>query len=144
MTLSVAESVTSGCLQLLFSNAHNAQGFYQGGITTYNGAQKTMHLHVEPIYAAHCNCVSQKTALEMAHGVCALFYSDIGIAVTGYATPVPEEHIEDIYAFIAIVHKNKVLYKGKITPAQKEMKGLAAQQDYAAQIIKRVASLLNK
>ncbi|MCW3120886.1 MAG: CinA family protein [Flavipsychrobacter sp.] len=66
VTVAVAESVTSGFIQLLLSNAKNAQSFFQGGITAYNGAQKTRHLQIEPIYALDCNCVSQDISIEMA------------------------------------------------------------------------------
>src|SRR5689334_9261316 len=89
-TVAVAESVTSGLLQLAFSSMIDASEFYQGGITAYNLAQKTRHLLVEPIHANSVNCVSQRVADEMATQVAKLFLSDWGIAVTGYATPVPE------------------------------------------------------
>src|SRR5690606_38898282 len=54
-TIAVAESVTSGLMQVAFSSAQGAIGFYQGGITAYNIAQKYKHLNVEPIYALACN-----------------------------------------------------------------------------------------
>src|SRR5215203_1295610 len=72
-TVAVAESVSSGYLQLAFSRGKDAEKFYQGGITTYNLGQKAKHLCVEPIHALDCNSVSEKVASQMARGVNDLF-----------------------------------------------------------------------
>ena len=100
-TVAVAESVTAGHLQVMLSLAENAQEFFQGGITTYNIGQKSRHLHVEPIHAISCNCVSERVAAEMARHVTSLFMSDWGIAITGYASPVPEKNIHELFACYA-------------------------------------------
>jgi nicotinamide-nucleotide amidase len=144
LTISVAESVTSGFLQLLFSNAINTQRFFQGGITAYNGAQKTKHLNIEPIYASQCNCVSQKISIEMALNVSAIFCSEIGIGITGYATSVPEENITELFAYVAIVKQGKVVYKAKIKPRHTQIQGWAVQQDYAVQVLKQLSERLNE
>jgi PncC family amidohydrolase len=138
-TIAVAESVTSGLLQLAFAQAEEAAKFYQGGITTYNLGQKSRHLHVEPIYAQEVNCVSEKVATEMAVNVCSLFNSDWGIGVTGYATPVPESG-EKVFAFYAIAHKNKVLAKGKLNP--KCDQPFRIQLKYVSTILDRFISIL--
>lgn len=138
-TVAVAESVTSGLLQLLFAQAEEAAEFYQGGITTYNLGQKYRHLKVEPIHAKDVNCVSEKVAREMAMNVCILFNSDWGIGVTGYATPVPESG-EKLYAFYAIAHKNKIVDKGKLNP--KNDQPFNIQLHYVARILDRFLSLL--
>ena len=118
-TISVAESVTSGLLQFAFSSMENAAGFYQGGVTAYNIAQKFKHLTVEPLHALSVNCVSAKVAEQMARNVCNRFSSDWGIAVTGYATPVPESG-NKLFAYYCIVYKNRVRSKGKILPQNQE------------------------
>jgi nicotinamide-nucleotide amidase len=100
-TVAVAESVTAGQLQFMLSLAENAQQFFQGGITTYNLGQKSRHLLVEPIHAISCNCVSEKVAVEMARHVTSLFMSDWGIGITGYASPVPEKNIHQLFACYA-------------------------------------------
>jgi nicotinamide-nucleotide amidase len=132
-TLAVAESVTSGHLQVAFSQAQNASDFFQGGITAYNYGQKCRHLHIEPIHALQCNCVSHEVATEMALGVVKMFSSDYGIAVTGYATAVPEQGIHELYAFVAISFKEKILLNNKLTPTIRG-EGLIIQTDYANQI----------
>lgn len=115
-TLAVAESVTAGLLQLAFASAADAARFFQGGITAYNLGQKYKHLAVEPIHADQCNCVDRKVAMEMARNVTGLFHSDWGIAVTGYATPVPESG-NQLYAWYAIAFKNEIVLDGKLEPA---------------------------
>lgn len=113
-TLAVAESVTSGHLQAAFSLAENAREFFQGGITVYNLGQKTRHLQVEPVHALACNCVSEKVAVEMAHHVTRLFLSDWGIAVTGYASPVPEKGVDRLFACYAIYLQDRELVRHTI------------------------------
>jgi PncC family amidohydrolase len=108
-TVSVAESVTSGHLQVALASAENASKFFQGGITTYNLGQKSRHLKVEPIHAEACNCVSEKVATEMALHVTDLFSSDWGIGITGYAAPVPECNIDELFAYYAISNHGKLV-----------------------------------
>jgi nicotinamide-nucleotide amidase len=101
-TVAVAESVTAGHLQVALSLAQNAMEFFQGGITVYNLGQKTRHLHVEPVHALACNCVSEKVAAEMAKNATSFFLSNWGLAITGYASPVPEQNIHRLFACYAI------------------------------------------
>src|SRR5688572_1341438 len=107
-TLAVAESVTAGHLQAAFSSATDASKFFEGGITVYNAGQKTRPLDVEPINAQESDSVSERVAIEMATGINRKFLSDYGISITGYAARVPEKNINDLFAYFAIVKKNKV------------------------------------
>lgn len=128
-TIAVAESVTSGCLQLLLSTAEGASEFFQGGITVYNSAQKAIHLHVDPLVAECCNGVDEQLTVLLANNVCRMFRSSIGIGITGYATKVPQEGITELYAYLAIVRNGTLLHKNKITPISE---GIEAQWEYAA------------
>jgi len=112
-TVAVAESVTSGLLQLGLSTAENASAFYQGGLTAYNLGQKYRHLKVEPIHAEVHNCVSQKVAEQMATAVCSMFCSDWGVGITGYATPVPES-ANKVFAYYAIALRGKIITADRI------------------------------
>lgn len=120
LTLAVAESVTSGHLQAAISCAPDASQFYQGGITVYNAGQKYRHLLVDPIHALACDSVSKTVAETMALNVCKAFLSNVGIAITGYAAPVPEQGITELYAFYAIAVNDKVIVSKKIKPTVKE------------------------
>ena len=117
-TVAVGESVTSGNMQTLFSLAANATSFFQGGITAYNIGQKCRHLLIEPTHAIECNCVSKKISDQMASEVCNLFSADYGIGITGYASPVPEENIEKLFAFISIAKNKKIIASKRINAPQ--------------------------
>jgi nicotinamide-nucleotide amidase len=138
-TLSVAESVSAGLLQAAISQAESAIEFFQGGITTYNLGQKFKHLKVEPIQAEKVNCVSEKVTAQMALQVNELFGSDWGVAVTGYATPVPESG-NNVFAFYAIAHHQKIVAKGKLVPGKDEPFEL--QLKYVNEILRFLATKL--
>ena len=107
-TLAVAESVTAGILQTACASATDASQFFQGGITAYNLGQKSRHLHINSIHAEGCDCVSDTVAIEMAIGVCSLFSSHWGVAVTGYATMDPEIKMDQPFAHFAIAHLGQI------------------------------------
>ena len=132
-TLGIAESVTSGHLQAAFSLATDASKFFQGGITTYNLGQKSRHLHVNPIHAVACNSVSDLIADQMAIHALTLFSSDWSIGITGYASPLPELGIKDLFAFYSIAFRGKITHRGKVVC---EDKGLyQVQVSFACQVV---------
>jgi PncC family amidohydrolase len=140
-TLSVAESVTAGHLQAAFSSAIEASLFFQGGITAYNGGQKCRHLNIEPISGLNNDCVTEQVACEMAVNVNRLFISDYGIAITGYASKMPEKGLNALYAYFAVAQKDKILLSQKI---KTDKERVDAQVDYTAQVIKKFEALLKK
>jgi len=140
-TIAVAESVTSGMLQLAFSTADKAIYFYQGGITTYNLGQKSRHLNIDPIYARECNCVSGKTVNEMAINVCRLFSSDWGIAVTGYASPVPESG-NKLFAWYSLAYHGNVVVTQEF--ALQSGNPFDIQLSYCNKILNNFHQILNK
>jgi nicotinamide-nucleotide amidase len=113
-TLTVAESVTSGMLQASFAAVEKAMDFFQGGITAYNLGQKVRHLNVEPIHAFNCDCVSEKVAAEMAIAAGNLFSANWSIAVTGYASPLPEKKIVHLFAYYAISLNGAISTQGRL------------------------------
>ncbi len=115
LTLAVAESCTAGLIQNVLSQAENAMGFFQGGITAYNSAQKAIHLQVNPIAAEACNAVSKDIAEQMALAVASRFNAEMGAAITGYARTVSEEGIDSCFAYIAIASRGKVVLSKRIT-----------------------------
>ena len=139
-TVAIAESVTSGNIQAALSLATNAISFYQGGITVYNIGQKCRHLLIEPTHAIECNCVSQKVSNEMAIGVAGMFSADIGIGITGYASPVPEEKIKNLFAYVSVSKHGKIILSKKITGAKGSPH--EAQLFFTKQVLKLLPSLL--
>lgn len=130
--LAVAESVTSGLLQAAFSTAQDASLFFEGGITAYNIDQKTRHLHINRSYAEGCNCVSERTSDEMALGICSLFKSEWGVAITGYASPVKESNFE-LFAYFSIAHNKKILVSKKVSLRNQET--TEAQLEYVSVVL---------
>lgn len=133
LTVAVAESVTAGYIQTLFSRATGASQCFQGGITAYNTGHKVKHLQVEPIHALACNAVSEQVAAEMALGVCPLFNSQVGLSITGYAVPVPELGIHDLFAWYGIALNGKVVKVEKVLPQEREMEKVIAE--YATHVL---------
>lgn len=144
-TIAVAESVTAGHLQAALSCAVNARQFFQGGITAYNIGQKSRHLHIEPIHAEGCNCVSETVAQQMAINVTGLFSCDYGIAITGFASVAPEIGVNELYAYYAIAQNNKVVKEEKIFPSADvdTNDGVAVQIFYTNEVFKALCLHLN-
>jgi len=140
-TLAVAESVTSGYLQAAFSSAPQASHFFQGGITAYNLNQKVRHLGIDSLQAVANNCVSEEIAKEMAKGVVGLFSSNWGIAVTGYATSLPEDGITTLFAFYSIVYRGRAVANNILVCGHGKT-GKEAQHYYTEHIIANFARLI--
>lgn len=139
-TIAAAESVTGGLLQLALSSVESAEMFFQGGITTYNIGQKSLHLNINPIHALKCNCVSENIVKDMAINVCRLFNSDWGLAVTGYATPV-EESDNKQYVWIGIAYKGEIR---KTRLINSHDQGLEAQKLYVESLLSGILDLLSE
>ena len=138
-TISIAESVTSGLLQFSMSNTMDTIQFFQGGITTYNANQKFRQLDIEPMHALAVNCVSEQVAIQMAVNVRNKFQSDYGIAVTGYASPVPESG-NKLFAYYAIAHNTRTVFSQRLDA--EPMEGIGVQLYYVNEILRSFADLL--
>ncbi|RYY58109.1 MAG: nicotinamide-nucleotide amidohydrolase family protein [Chitinophagaceae bacterium] len=138
-TLAVAESVTSGAIQLAISNIKNASRFFQGGITAFNIMQKFHHLAVEPMHALEVNCVSEEVARQMALNVAKRFSSTWAISITGYAVPAPESGGQ-VFAYYAVAYNGKVMSCAKIDPQEDEPVKL--QLFYANEVCERLKDAL--
>jgi nicotinamide-nucleotide amidase len=138
-TIAVAESVTSGFLQAAFSTVPDAAKFFHGGITAYNLGQKCRHLRVDPIHAEDCDCVSEQVAATMALEVCRLFCSHWGVAITGYATKVPEGGNE-LHAFYAVAHNGKIVEEAIVRANTKE--GVDTQFYFVNEVLKALQKQL--
>ncbi|MBT1708194.1 nicotinamide-nucleotide amidohydrolase family protein [Fulvivirgaceae bacterium PWU5] len=141
-TLAIAESVTAGQLQAAISLADGASLFFQGGLTAYNIGQKARLLQVEPIHALACNCVSDRVSAQMARHVSTLFSSDWGIAITGYAAPLPECGIEEtLFAFYAVAYNGEIVLEKKIETTKEGIYNV--QRYYVAQILEDFGNYLS-
>ena len=78
----------------------------------------------------------------MALQVCHLFSADYGIGITGYASPVPEQNIKKLFAYIAIAKNNRLILSKKIH-AQISEPG-EVQLLYTHHVIKMLISVSDK
>ena len=139
-TIAVAESVTAGYLQAALASAERASFFFQGGITAYNLGQKARHLNIEPIHAERCNCVSEQVVTQMALQITKSFSSDWGIAISGYAAPVPECSVHEPFAFYAITFQDKLVQIKKIS--SQESDAIKVQLFYVNKILDNFNQLI--
>ena len=138
-TISIAESVTSGLLQFAMSNTMDTIQFFQGGITAYNANQKFRQLNIEPMHALSVNCVSEQVAIQLAVNVRNKFQSDYGIAITGYASPVPESG-DKLFAYYAIAHHTRTVFSQRLNA--EPMEGIGVQLYYVNEILRSFAGVL--
>jgi len=87
LTISVAESCTSGMLGSELGSLPGSSSFLVGGIITYSNDVKNNILGVNKLTIAKHGAVSKETAIEMARLVRNKFGSSIGISITGIAGP---------------------------------------------------------
>jgi nicotinamide-nucleotide amidase len=119
-------------LQFALASADEALQFFQDGITTYNLGQKVRHLHIDPIYALACNCVSDQIAKHLAVNVCDMFRSDWGIGITGYSSAVSESG-NKIFCFFAIAYRGEIVAENKLTSGNKD--AFAVQINYVQEVL---------
>ena len=105
LTLAVAESLTAGHVQAQIAAVSGASNYFLGGITAYSLEQKVKLLGVNRAHAKRVDCVSQRVAVEMAHGVMQLFGGDLAAATTGYAEPARAAGVKSPMAWWAICQR---------------------------------------
>ncbi len=127
-------------MQAVFSAATNASLFFQGGITAYNIGQKCRHLNGELVHAQNNNGITAKVASQMATEANRLFLSHYGIGVTGYATAVPEQGINELFAFYTFAEGSEVLVSNKIFSNKND--SVEAQRDFCFQILRKFREML--
>ncbi|MGH1517191.1 CinA family protein [Chryseobacterium sp. JK1] len=141
-TISVAESVTSGCLQLAFSQMPNAQLFYKGGMTTYSLPEKVRLLKVDQKEAEDCDAVSKNIVETMALQIATLFESDWSIATTGYSISNRSSAYK-VYAYFSFSYKGEIILTKKLELHPKTQ-ALNAQLYYTEFILGCFKSELNR
>lgn len=85
LTLSTAESCTSGRIAAILTSVSGASDYFQGALVAYQDDVKTKWLGVDPQTIATYDVVSRQVAEQMVKGACQLFGTDMALASTGYA-----------------------------------------------------------
>lgn len=134
-TVSIAESVTGGLMQVAFSEMTNSKLFYKGGITVHTPEKIVKLLKVDVAEIKNCNCVSTFVAETMGRHACKLFETDWCIAVSGYC--IPERHSAyEIFAYYSIFYKGKVVFSDKLEALGKS-DSLPIKLYYTEQILEK-------
>jgi nicotinamide-nucleotide amidase len=87
ISISVAESCTSGLIGSSLSQIPGSSNFFLGGIICYSDLSKINLLDISPDLINEKSSVSKDVCFEMAKNVRNKFSSDFSIATTGYAGP---------------------------------------------------------
>jgi competence/damage-inducible protein CinA-like protein len=85
LSLSVAESCSSGMLGAKLTEFSGASDWFLGGVMSYSNDVKIKLLGVNPDILNTYGAVSELCAIKMAEGVRKNLQSDIGISITGIA-----------------------------------------------------------
>lgn len=112
-TISIAESVTAGLLQVAFSEMNNSKLFYKGGITMHTPDKIVKLVKVDVAEIRNCNCVSSFVSDTMGRYVSKIFESEWSISTSGYCTPERHSGYE-IYAYYSILYKGMVVFSDKL------------------------------
>lgn len=146
LTLAAAESLTCGQVAARIGAESGASSYFLGGVTAYALEQKVKLLGVNRAHARRVNCVSQRVAVEMAAGACALFGADLAVATTGYAELNPAAGVKAPQAWWALCHRKRggktVMISGFL-----EMSGATraqAQARVAEEVLKKLAAYLRE
>lgn len=84
LTLSTAESCTSGRIAAILTSVSGASDYYQGGMVVYQDELKTRFLGVSSELIAEHDVVSEAVVRQMAIGCLELYRTDYCICSTGY------------------------------------------------------------
>ncbi len=129
LTLSVAESVTSGYLQYLFSHGEHTTSYFQGGITLYNNFQKFKQFGISHFLTSATQGVSPLVTELLAKGTNLYFNTQIGIGITGFAHKNLDDKILNPHCYIAIALNNKIIHSCKI---ERDLGSMEQNQIYFA------------
>ncbi len=87
LTISCAESCTSGSVAKLLTDESGSSAWFWGGAATYSNEAKMKMLGVQEQTLLSHGAVSAQCALEMAEGMLGVSGSDYALSITGIAGP---------------------------------------------------------
>jgi PncC family amidohydrolase len=87
LTIATAESCTGGLIGHRLTNLAGSSEYFWGGVISYDNRVKHGVLGVPMEVLDTVGAVSQECALAMAHGVCRLMGTNLGVSSTGIAGP---------------------------------------------------------
>jgi len=138
--IAAAESVTSGMIQLMLSCCENAGLFFSGGITAYSCKQKQKQLGISEAVCSASNGVSSQIAESMARQICRKYSCELGLGITGFATPIPEKGITELFAYGSFCYNEQIIFTTKLTTNKATQ--LEVQRDFAFSLLQHCADCL--
>lgn len=87
LSVSTAESCTSGGIAAALTEIPGSSGYFKGGLVAYATEMKERYLHVSPETIAAHTVVSEAVVTEMVKGACRMFGSTFAVAASGVAGP---------------------------------------------------------
>ena len=112
ISVSVAESCTSGNIASALSSISNSSRYFRGGVIAYQNFTKINILNVPKKLITKETEVSSQVVKQMANDVLLQFQSDFSVATTGYAGPNGGNYKNPIgTVYIAIANKSQTNIK---------------------------------
>ena len=112
VTVSTAESCTSGNIARLITSVPGSSSYFKGGIAAYSNDVKTALLKVSEETLEKYGAVSKEVVEQMVKGQLELFNTDYGIAVSGIAGPDGGTEEKPVgTTWIAVGNKEKIIAK---------------------------------
>ena len=120
VSVSTAESCTSGLLASKITSFSGASSFFKGGIISYQNDIKVNVLGVPELLIKDKSEVCSEVVEQMAKNVRTRFSSDFSIATSGYAGPTGGTELHPIgTVFIAISSKHHTISRRFILPGDR-------------------------
>ena len=127
LTLSVAESCTSGLISHYITSRSGASAFFAGGIVSYSEKIKKNVLGISDETIHNHGVVSMETAIEMAERVRLILKTDLSVSTTGNLGPDVLEGKEIGLIYIAASKEGKTVSRElRLQGDRSENKELAA------------------
>ena len=110
VSVSTAESCTSGNIARLITSVPGSSSYFKGGIAAYSNEVKTAILKVSEETLEKYGAVSKEIVEQMVKGQLELFNTDYGIAVSGIAGPDGGTEEKPVgTTWIAVGNKEKII-----------------------------------
>jgi PncC family amidohydrolase len=127
-TISAAESFTGGLISSHLSSTPGSSDFFIGGIVCYHSRIKVSQVGVPAAIISQYGAASRETAVAMAEGIKQRFGTDIGIAATGAAGPMPSPPAPVGRVYIALAGNKEAEWKElNLQGGRSEIREKAAQ-----------------
>lgn len=106
LKVALAESCTGGMLAKRITDVPGASKVFECGIVCYSDRVKRHLVGVQSETLERFTAVSVKTAKEMASGIRQKASADIGVGITGYASPVEGLSDDEKVIIVAVSDMN--------------------------------------